>query len=60
MAYRYVCQLLQCLIRGALQWKAAAISYVNTTTGRVTSGSKMAQSDKCEGFYQKYFWINVK
>ena len=33
---------------------------VNTTMGRVTSGSKMARSSKCEGFYPKYFCINVK
>ena len=26
------------------------IYYVNTTTARVTSGSKMARSGKCEGF----------
>ena len=60
MAYRYVFQPLKSLNRRGVRWKPAGIYYGNATATGVTSGTEIAGSEKCEGFCQIYFRINVK
>ena len=60
MAHSYVCQPLQSLNRRGVRWKPAGIYYGNATRTGATSGTDIAGSKKCEGFYQIYFRINVK
>ena len=60
MAYRYVFQPLKTLNRRGVRWKPAGIYHVNATKTQAPSGTEMAGCEKCEGFYQIYFRVNVK
>ena len=60
MVYRYVFLSFFSLNRSGVGWKPAGIYYGNATKTRATSGTEIAESKTCEGFYQIYFRINVK
>ena len=55
-----IVQPFHCLYGSNVRWKPARIYYGNATARRATSGTEIAGSKKCEGFYQIYFRINVK
>ena len=60
MVYRYVFQSFLYLDWSGVRWKPAGIYYGNAPTTGATSGTEIAGSKNCEGFYQIYFRINVK
>ena len=43
-----------------VRWEPARIYHVNATKTRATSGTEMAGCEKCDGFYHKYLWFNIK